>query len=64
MDKLIKIGFVLQAYNYRLFQDFSSTIKIANRSLALRSSAALISVQLAQFRQDASDGFSRSVRLL
>jgi hypothetical protein len=43
---------------------FSSIIKIANRSLSLRSSAALVAVQLAQFWRDPSDGFSRSVRLL
>jgi hypothetical protein len=43
---------------------FSSIIKIANRSLSLRSSAALVAVQLAQFWQHPSDGFSRSVRLL
>jgi hypothetical protein len=39
---------------------FSSTIETANRSLALRSSAALVSVQLAQVWQHPSDDFSRS----
>jgi hypothetical protein len=39
---------------------FSSTIK-DREPLALRSSAALVSVQLAQFWQHPSDGFSRSV---
>jgi hypothetical protein len=42
----------------------SSTTKTANRSLALRSRAALVSVQLAQFWQHPSDGFRRSVGLL
>jgi hypothetical protein len=50
--------------NRRLFQDFPSTIKTANRSLSQSSCAALVSVQLVQFWQDPSDGFSRSVRLL
>jgi hypothetical protein len=37
----------------------SSIIKTANRSVALRSSAALVPVELAQVGQHASDGFSR-----
>src|SRR5262245_28322308 len=37
----------------------SSIIKPANRSVALRGSAALVPVELAQVGQHASDGFSR-----
>jgi hypothetical protein len=43
---------------------FYSISKVENRSLSLRSSAALVTVELAQFWQDPSGGFSRSVRLL
>ena len=43
---------------------FYSIAKVENGSLSLCSSAALVSVQLAQFSQHPSDGFSRSVRLL
>ena len=43
---------------------FYSAREIENRSLSLRGSAALVSVELAQFWQHPSDGFSRSVRLL
>src|SRR5262249_37414752 len=43
---------------------FSSIKKTANRSVAPRSSAALVSLQLTQFWQHPSHGFSRSVRLL
>ena len=39
----------------------SSIIKTANRSVALRSSAALVPVELAQVGQHASDGFGRPV---
>jgi hypothetical protein len=38
--------------------------EIKNRSVSPRGSAALVSVQLKQFWQRSSDGFSRSVRLL
>jgi hypothetical protein len=43
---------------------FYSIGKLENRSLSLRSSAALVSVQLAQFWQHPSDGFGRSLRFL
>jgi hypothetical protein len=39
-------------------------MKAANRPLSLRSSATLVSVQLAQVWQYASDSFSGSVRFL
>jgi hypothetical protein len=42
---------------------FYSISKIENRSLSLRSSAALVAVQHAQFWQHPSDRISRSVRL-
>jgi hypothetical protein len=45
-----------------LFDLFYQEIK--NRSVSPRGSAALVSVQPAQLGQHASDGFSRSVRLL
>jgi hypothetical protein len=43
---------------------FYSIRKLEHRSLSLRSSAALVSVELAQVRKHPSDGFSRSLRLL
>jgi hypothetical protein len=64
LDKLRKIGFVLRVYSYRLLSAFYSTRKIENRSVSPRSSAALVSVQLTQFRQHSSNGFSRSIRVL
>ena len=43
---------------------FYSIDKLENRSLSLRSSAALVSVELAQLRQHPSDGFGQSLGLL
>ncbi len=56
LDNLKKIGFVLQLAH--------STRELENRPLSLRSSAALVSVELAQLWQHPSDGFNQSVRLL
>jgi hypothetical protein len=50
-------------YSYRLCHLNFFYLRPANRSVSLRSSAALVSVQLAQVWQHPSDGFRRSVRL-
>ena len=64
LDSLRKIGFVLQPAQLWIVFKFYSTRELENRSLSLRSSAALVSVELAQLWQHPSDGFSQSLRLL
>lgn len=64
LDKLRKTGFVLQLTQLWIVSKFYSTKELENRSLSLRSSAALVSVELAQLWQHSSDGFGQSLRLL
>ena len=59
-----KIGFVLPTIQLQIVVGFSSIEKIEDRSVSLRGGATLVSVQLAQFGQHASNGFSGSFRLL
>src|SRR5262249_18202864 len=48
----------------RIAFEFYSTRNAEKRSVSSRSSSTLVSVQLTQFWQHSSDGFSRAVRLL
>jgi hypothetical protein len=58
-----KLGSFCGAPQLQIVFKFSSIDKLENRSLSLRSSAALVSVELAQLWQHPSDGFSQSLRL-
>ena len=64
LDPFRKIGFVLQLIQLKIVVAFSSIRKIEDRSVSLRGGATLVSVQLAQFGQHASDRLCGSFRFL